>query len=1034
MKGKILQLSFISLFLLVGLVSGQINYNNPTMQIGWCNLQWPPSGNITQGSNFTVYSRIWVDTVTPGPGPGSGIEAWIGYSTANTNPSTWTNWIPATYNMDYGNDDEYMAEIGSSLPVGTYYYASRFRRNGGPFYYGGYNATGGGFWDGTTNVSGVLVVNPPALSGDYYIPKGIHPKGFDNLASAFLALNNEGASGHVRFLIDDNLTENGSSLVLRRNDLDSSRTLTIKPAAGKTPTITIINCASSTAPDTAARNAGLTLAGSHWVTIDGSNTVGGTTRDLTIALSDSTNGRHVIHVFGNTDNVIIKNIKVIYARGITGTSGNGIFVNGQSSGSLLGVSDNLIIENSQVGEDREDLLAPFFAISFTGASTATIHCTNGQIINNDLYGRIRGINLFWANSSTSILNVSNNRVKVLNAPSGFAIWGILQQQYAGTSNFYGNVIQTMRQTTSGTQGIYGFGTLSGQANAVINLYNNFLGGDFTHTGAGTPGSIDVISFQDAVTGGTANVFHNTVVMNNIVKNPTTRITAIRQAGTWNKYLRNNVLVNLKTGSTVSYVILMGDTTGIIQFDNNVYYAADTINGFLGFWKTGVTAKNLSRWNAISGQDFNSFYENPPFAGALDFHIPDGSVTNLESGGVPIPWITVDIDGQPRSLTTPDIGADEFNGVKPGLQQDTVYFTTNKWWNIVSVPVQATNMSKVALFPHAISNAFWFDGQNYTISDTLAMGRGYWLKFDTTRSNMIVGLKRDSLIIPVFAGWNLIGTLDVNIPAGNVTSTPPNIIASQFFGFTTKYHSTTTLEKGKGYWIKTSASGTLRLRKTLAKGDPAEIFVETIDPKWRVIIISDAQNLSQELYLADNFDETRYSLPPLPPSSTFDVRFESDRYVELDNYPQIISLQGVKYPVQLVIRNAEKGFYRVKDGLGGQLLNVVLKNGQPVTINNPAITSLIIEGATIPAKFELMQNYPNPFNPTTTVRYALAEPVKVKLVVYNSVGEKVTELVNADQEAGYYSVEFNASSLASGVYLIRLETPKYVKTIKSLLIK
>jgi len=112
----------------------------------------------------------------------------------------------------------------------------------------------------------------------------------------------------------------------------------------------------------------------------------------------------------------------------------------------------------------------------------------------------------------------------------------------------------------------------------------------------------------------------------------------------------------------------------------------------------------------------------------------------------------------------------------------------------------------------------------------------------------------------------------------------------------------------------------------------------------------------------------------------------------------------------------------------------LKNGQPIKISDPSIQAILIEGATVPTSFDLMQNYPNPFNPSTTIRYALAEPVKVKLVVYNAIGQKVKELVNAEQEVGYYSVDFNASNLASGMYLIRLETPKYTKTIKALLIK
>ncbi len=131
------------------------------LTIGWCNLQWPPTANINAGGSFTAYAQIYVDGLTNAPGAGAGIDAWIGYSDQNTDPSTWTNWVPAVYNVDVGNNDEYMASVGSTLPEGTYYYASRFSLNSGAFVYGGYSTDGGGFWNGTTYTSGELTVTTP---------------------------------------------------------------------------------------------------------------------------------------------------------------------------------------------------------------------------------------------------------------------------------------------------------------------------------------------------------------------------------------------------------------------------------------------------------------------------------------------------------------------------------------------------------------------------------------------------------------------------------------------------------------------------------------------------------------------------------------------------------------------------------------------------------------------------------------------------------------------------------------------------------
>lgn len=88
----------------------------------------------------------------------------------------------------------------------------------------------------------------------------------------------------------------------------------------------------------------------------------------------------------------------------------------------------------------------------------------------------------------------------------------------------------------------------------------------------------------------------------------------------------------------------------------------------------------------------------------------------------------------------------------------------------------------------------------------------------------------------------------------------------------------------------------------------------------------------------------------------------------------------------------------------------------------------------PTRFELAQNYPNPFNPTTTIRYQLPISTTVKLSVFDMLGRELTTLVNARQPAGTYQVNFNASGLASGVYLYRLTTPEFIETKKMMLVK
>jgi uncharacterized protein (TIGR02145 family) len=85
-------------------------------------------------------------------------------------------------------------------------------------------------------------------------------------------------------------------------------------------------------------------------------------------------------------------------------------------------------------------------------------------------------------------------------------------------------------------------------------------------------------------------------------------------------------------------------------------------------------------------------------------------------------------------------------------------------------------------------------------------------------------------------------------------------------------------------------------------------------------------------------------------------------------------------------------------------------------------------------FTLDQNYPNPFNPSTTIRYSVAEPTNVTLVIYNSLGEKVKTLVDEHNDRGFYDVFFNGDNLPSGFYYYQIVTSQYVETKKMVLIK
>jgi hypothetical protein len=88
----------------------------------------------------------------------------------------------------------------------------------------------------------------------------------------------------------------------------------------------------------------------------------------------------------------------------------------------------------------------------------------------------------------------------------------------------------------------------------------------------------------------------------------------------------------------------------------------------------------------------------------------------------------------------------------------------------------------------------------------------------------------------------------------------------------------------------------------------------------------------------------------------------------------------------------------------------------------------------PINYELSQNYPNPFNPSTTIRFSVLESGFINLSIFNSLGEKVEELVNEDKEPGIHTIEFNAQDLPSGTYFYTINSNDYTNTNKMILVK
>ena len=115
-------------------------------------------------------------------------------------------------------------------------------------------------------------------------------------------------------------------------------------------------------------------------------------------------------------------------------------------------------------------------------------------------------------------------------------------------------------------------------------------------------------------------------------------------------------------------------------------------------------------------------------------------------------------------------------------------------------------------------------------------------------------------------------------------------------------------------------------------------------------------------------------------------------------------------------------------------NAEAQKNEADTQTKVEFSTSIDAGAGIPTRYVLDQNYPNPFNPSTTIQFGLPEAGKVSLDVFDMTGRRVATLVDESKTAGWHNVTFDASNLASGMYIYRIQSGDFIQTRKLILVK
>ncbi|MBT8349182.1 MAG: T9SS type A sorting domain-containing protein, partial [Sulfurovum sp.] len=375
------------------------------------------------------------------------------------------------------------------------------------------------------------------------------------------------------------------------------------------------------------------------------------------------------------------------------------------------------------------------------------------------------------------------------------------------------------------------------------------------------------------------------------------------------------------------------------------------------------------------------------------------------------------------------------------------YSINEGWNMLSLPLGVANSNYLSLFPNAETGTLYGYSDGYFTSDTVGTCRGYWLKFPGTETAQVCGLDRVECTVDLTEGWNMIGGPNCNVPLSSVTDPGGIIIAGTLFGYNGGYFNSSSIDATKAYWVKASGPGTITVSCSaapLAKTENKSLTIQTEEQleEFAKIELKDASSNLQRLYfsgkLEQNINIESFSLPPLPPQGAFDVRLAGDyRLSESDEVT--IEIQSSDYPVNVKVidlNQNEVSRYLLKEIVGGmEVGSHRIVSGKDIVISNEEVSLLkITKQQALPTQYSLEQNYPNPFNPSTTIKFSLPEAANVRLTIYNTLGEKVSELVNRNLDAGYHRIEFDASQFASGVYLYRIKANDFVETKKMILMK
>lgn len=669
---------------------------------------------------------------------------------------------------------------------------------------------------------------------------------------------------------------------------------------------------------------------------------------------------------------------------ITSNNLRGISFADSNTGTVVG-ANGTVLRSTNAGASwavLRGVSGQLFEVDFITTNTGTVVGSNGMILRTTNAGST------WVaqNSGTTstLLGVSFSDI---NTGTVVGDGGIIRRTSNGGTTWTAQSSGTTRNLTSVIMVNQNIGYVVGDQGTILKTTNG--GATWVAQNSGTTAALKEVSFIDANTG-----------------------TVVGSNGT--------ILRTTTGGEPPQSITLLSPTGGESYPLNSTQLISWDASGFATV-KIELSTNGGSTWSEIS---------------------PGVPATNMGYNwlvsGTPSTQCRIRIRNTSDS-TVSSISAGNFSITPPIVSSSYGYA---EGWNLISVPLIVSNFAKTSLFPSASSEAFTFDSAfGYVQRDTLRNAIGYWLKFDAAQSVPMSGYEITRETVFVKTGWNLIGSLTNKIPTSNVTSQPPGLVSSAYYGFNLSYVETDTLRPGKGYWIKVDGPGKLILSSAAPPQPAGEQIGNSAGDFLGELVVRDAQGRMQTiLYGSGNDgDDRSYEMPPTPPEGSFDVRLAGGKRAILTRpgiiHSEALRISSVAYPLTLEWASRGQSGTLIVNGR-----EISLYQSGNITIQNEASIALRIGGeSSVPMEFALDQNFPNPFNPSTSIRYHLPGDSHITLKVFDALGQEVKTLVNGFHKAGTMSVTWDGTgnrgeTLASGMYFVRLVSGDKSDSKKMILMK